>query len=157
MTTTETTNHHAADDGDGNPSPATAAPVAYLSKTDILGADDLAYEDVDCPEWGGTVRVRAMSGTDRNAYQAACQVTRNGVSVFDYTNISAKMCRYGIVDADGALMFTPQEIAALGRKSSAALERVGKVISRLSGLSDDSADEAGKDSEPTPSDGSTSD
>ncbi|MFE3382837.1 hypothetical protein [Streptomyces anulatus] len=42
----------------------------YLSAEQILDADDLAIEDVPVPEWGGTVRVKGMSGTERDRFEA---------------------------------------------------------------------------------------
>ncbi len=45
--------------------------MGLLTKDDILGADDLATEDVEVPEWGGCVRVRALTGTERDAFEAA--------------------------------------------------------------------------------------
>ena len=38
----------------------------YLTAETILNAEDFRYEDVECPEWGGTVRVRSLSGGQRS-------------------------------------------------------------------------------------------
>ena len=45
--------------------------MSYLSADDILNADDLPREPVEVPEWGGTVLVQGMSGTDRDRFEAA--------------------------------------------------------------------------------------
>jgi hypothetical protein len=41
-----------------------------------------------------------------------------------------------VVDEAGVQMFTEADVEALGRKSSAALERVCKIAQRLNGLGD---------------------
>lgn len=141
--------------------PVTEAPAAgrvVLSKADILAADDRPTEEVGVPEWGGVVYVRGMTGKDRDEYFAS-QTKQRGKQVFqDITNASAKIVARCIVDPDDHTrrMFTDQEVAILGGRSSAALERVGQVAARLSGLTEEDMEELGKDSASTPSDGSTS-
>lgn len=131
--------------------------MTYLSADQILNADDLKTEDVEVIEWGGTVKVRALSGTERDAYEISNMRERNGKMETNLQNIRAKLCARTIVGEDGQRTFTDQQMNALGNKSAAALQRVFEVAQRLSGLADDSVDEAGKDSEPDQSDGSTSD
>lgn len=104
----------------------------YLSAEAILGADDLEAEDVAVPEWGGTVRVRGLSGTERDKLEARY----SGDKPRD--NFRAALAAAALVDADDKRMFRSEaEVKRLGDRSSAALERVCNVAMRLSGLSDD--------------------
>ena len=43
----------------------------YLTRDAILQATDLTFEDVAVPEWGGVVRVRGLTGTERDAFEAS--------------------------------------------------------------------------------------
>ena len=45
--------------------------MTYLSRDAILQREDIKTEDVEVPEWGGTVRVRGMSGVERDAFEAS--------------------------------------------------------------------------------------
>ena len=45
--------------------------MTLLTKSAILAANDLKTQDVDVPEWGGAVRVRAFSGRERDAFEQA--------------------------------------------------------------------------------------
>ena len=45
--------------------------MTYLSRDTILQREDIKTEDVEVPEWGGTVRVRGMSGVERDAFEAS--------------------------------------------------------------------------------------
>ena len=106
-----------------------------LSKRQILDALDLKTEDVEVPEWGGTVRVRGLTGTQRDAYQFSIVHIEGNKATSDLTNVSAKLVAASLIDEQGNLLFDEAEVNALGRKSAGALQRVFEVASRLSGLS----------------------
>jgi hypothetical protein len=129
----------------------------FLTAEQILDADDRPTETVDVPEWHGKVLVRGMDGHGRDEYFAAMAVQQGKRVVQDVSNASAKLCSRCIVNPDTLEpAFTQQQVDALGRKSAAALERVGQVAARLSGLSEEDMEELGKDSGNTPNGGSTS-
>jgi hypothetical protein len=116
-----------------------------LSRDVILDADDLEYEDLEVKEWGGTVRVRALTGAERDAYEASMRQQRGKDFVANFANIRAKLVVRSVVDSDGERIFADNDAPALGKKSAAALDRVFEVASRLSRLSDEDVDElAGK-------------
>ena len=52
--------------------------MSLLSKEAILAAQDLPSEDVEVPEWGGTVRVRGLDGKGRDEYFMSQAVIRGG-------------------------------------------------------------------------------
>lgn len=106
-----------------------------LSKQQILSADDLPFEDVNVPEWGGTVRVRVMTGLERDAWEADIFQQKDGKGEFNQKNFRASLVARCISDESGEVLFNDGEILALGRKSSRALDRVFKVASRLNAIS----------------------
>lgn len=108
--------------------------MAYLGKADILAAQDLQYEDVAVPEWGGTVRVRGLTGRERDAFEAAVASARGKDVKLNLQNVRARLAALSVVDADGARIFDERDIGALGEKSAQALERVFQTAMRLSGL-----------------------
>lgn len=129
----------------------------YLTREQIMGADDRNTQDVDVPEWGGTVRLRGMSGLERDEYEAGIiAVGPDGKRRVDLKNMRARLVAYSIVDEDGGRMFQAEDIEALGDKSAAALERVFDVARKLSGLSSDDVEELAEGFGNAPSAGSTS-
>jgi hypothetical protein len=109
-----------------------------LTREDILGAPDRRTEDVEVPEWGGTVRVRALSGTERDAYEAGIvQIRGDGSRSFTLANARARLVSLALVGEDGNRIFSETDITALGEKSATALERVFDVARRLSGLGEE--------------------
>jgi hypothetical protein len=113
--------------------------TTYLSAEQILGADDLDYEDVEVPEWGGTVRVREMPGTERDKFEAQF-VGKDGASIRaeGLEGFRARLAAATIVDENGRQLFrSVAEVKRLGEKSARALQRVCDVATRLSKMSED--------------------
>ena len=130
-----------------------------LSRDEILAADDLKFEDVDVPEWAKNkkVRVRALSGTDRDAFETSLLVGTGKNQKISTLNIRAKLAALSIVDAENNPIFNLHDIETLGKKSSAALDRVFAVAQKLSKITDEDVEELAKNSDTVRSDGSSSD
>jgi hypothetical protein len=105
--------------------------MAYLTRDEILQAADIQYEDVDVPEWGGTVRVRSLTGAERDALEGSI-AELEGLEI--YKNFRARLVTRAVVDETGKRLFSDKDIERLGEKSGAALDRVFSVAQRLSGL-----------------------
>ena len=102
--------------------------MTYLSRDAILQREDIVTEDVEVPEWGGTVRVRGMSGVERDKFEAGliAQPVANGrrrkpqdQRQTNMENIRAKLCSWCCVDEQGAGSFAESDVQALGGKSAA--------------------------------------
>jgi hypothetical protein len=117
-----------------------------LSRDDILKAADNEPEEVDVPEWGGSVLVRGMTGRERDAFEVSLmQPGRGGRKVMDPANVRAKLVARCVVDDDGGRLFTDADVAELGGKSAAAVDRVYAVAARLSGMGGDDQEELTRD------------
>ena len=110
-----------------------------LKRDEILGANDVRHEEVDVPEWGGTVLIAAMSGKARDAWEQSLIGEKGKVNI---ENVRARLVVYTAVDEQGDRIFTDQDIELLGRKSAAALERCSRVAQRLNRLSQQDLEEA---------------
>src|SRR5690349_7103464 len=131
--------------------------MSLLSRDAILQAEDHKTEDVDVPEWGGTVRVRSLSGAERDAYEAhIVQVGADGSKKVNVKNLRGKLVSLTCIDEDGGRLFSDEDAEALGAKSAAALERVFDVARHLSGLTEDDVEELAEGFADAPSGGSTS-
>lgn len=109
--------------------------VALLSKDSILAADDLPYKDVAVPEWGGAVRVRAMSGGERDAYEAMIYEIKGDNVKVNHVNARARLVALSVVDETGAMLFSVDDVEALGKKSARALDRVYAAARKLNAIS----------------------
>lgn len=115
--------------------------MEYLTRDVILQADDLLVEDVEVPEWGGVVRVRGLTGAERDDFEASVVEQRGKKTRFNMQNFRAKLVVRAAINGDGQRLFTDKDAPLLGRKSAAALQRVFEVAQRLSGLSDQDVEE----------------
>lgn len=128
-----------------------------LTRQDILTASDIVREQVDVPEWGGYVYVQSLSGAERDALEAG-MIDNAGKKNWEVrlNNFRARMAAMAIVDEDGTRLFDEKDVAALGKKSGAALDRIYSVAQRLSGMSDEDVEELLGNSESGPNGGSGS-
>ncbi|MEV1006132.1 hypothetical protein [Streptomyces sp. NPDC049881] len=133
--------------------------MALLNKDAILQAEDRAHEDIAVPEWGGEVRIQALSGTERDAYEASfVRLDARGKQIGrDLKNTRARLLALCIVGSDGKRQFTDADVRALGAKNGAVLDRLFDAAKRLSGLHERSVEAAEGNSGTAPSGGSTSD
>lgn len=135
-----------------------AAAKKFLDKAAILAQDDLKYEDVQIPEWGGAwVRVRSLNASERDHFEAST-VVRNGKKVStNLENIRARLCLLCLVDEDGNRLFDEGDTFPLGGKSAAALDRIFTVAQKLNGLRDEDVEELAGNSSAGQSEDSPSD
>jgi hypothetical protein len=112
--------------------------------------EDLPREAVYVFEWGGSVLVRTMSGTERDAFEVASVAARGKSREVNLANLRARLAVLCLVDADGKRLFSDADAPALGAKSARALSRIYDVAARLNGLSADDAEELAKNSDSGP-------
>jgi len=110
------------------------AEIKVLSREDILKAEDRRIEVVEVPEWGGSVRVRSMTGAERDQFEGEVLDIRRGGVELKRANFRARLVVRTVVGDDDKPMFSPGDLEALGAKSAAALDRVIAIAMRLNGL-----------------------
>ena len=113
----------------------------------ILAAEDIPSEKVQIPEWGVTIEVRGMTGAERTRIMDNAVDQQGGVNLqYVYPEI---VIATSFDDVTGEQIFKPSDRDTLLTKSAVALDRLAQVGMRLSGFTQESADEAGKDSSAT--------
>lgn len=125
--------------------------MTTLTKEQIFAANDLETVCVDVPEWGGSVHLRAMNGTQRDAYETSLMEKQaNGTYKVNTENMRAKLVCFCAVDEAGASLFTADDLDALASKSSAVIERLFDVAQKLNGLNKGAVEDAVKNSASDP-------
>jgi hypothetical protein len=114
--------------------------MGLLTKAAILGAADLKHEDVEVPSWGGTVRIRAMTGLERDQFRASI-ASEDGVPIGKF---SAALLAATCIDENGDRLFTMEDMEALQAKSAEALDVPADVAARLNGLGAQAVEDAVK-------------
>jgi hypothetical protein len=115
--------------------------MALLSKDLILSSDDLPKELVSVPEWGGEVYIRCLTAAERDDWEASVMHMEGNKTKANMQNLRAKLVARTLCDEDGVRMFSDADVAALGQKSAAALDRLYTVAARISKISKQDEDE----------------
>jgi len=106
-----------------------------LDKDAILSANDRATREVEVPEWGGTVIVQAMTGKQRDEFEAAVQRRSKGDAV-DIRGLKVLLVILTTVNQENEPLFTLDDADALAAKSGAAIDRIFRAASELNGLAE---------------------
>lgn len=132
--------------------------MGLLSRQQILEADDLETVEVDVPEWGGSILLKALTGAKRDEVEQSMVKGRGNNQQVNMVNFRARLVAASAIDEGGQLLFiSDHDVKLLGKKSSKALDRVAEAASRLSGMSAEDVDELTKSFGSAQSDNSTSD
>jgi hypothetical protein len=104
-----------------------------LTRDAILTVADLPRQTVEVPEWGGSVSIRAMNGVERGEFEAVAAGTKRddplGVARLRTVLVALTLC-----GPDGERLFTTSDadLALLGAKSGAVLDRIALAAVELS-------------------------
>lgn len=112
-----------------------------LTRDDILNAKDSEIREVDVPEWGGTVRLKTMTGAERDELESMVQRKKKIKNRLDLRGVRALLLSLVIVDEKGEQVFTKEDLEALNGKAAKPLNDVFSVAQEMNGLSDDSVKE----------------
>ena len=107
-----------------------------LTRENLLRGKDVRYEDVDVPEWGGSLQLRSMSaGERRNARLLAREIDDNGNVQVDDVKMGCLVIAMCCEDPK----LQVEDVNDLYNKSSGTLQRLFNKILALSGFSESQA------------------
>lgn len=116
--------------------------MGLLNKDSILAADDLKTEDVDVPEWGGSVRLRMLTGGERDKFEAdSMKTNKKGNPEMNLVNMRARLVALCAVDEGGKRMFGDSEVTKLGAKAATAINRLFDAARKLNGMTEEDVEE----------------
>ena len=112
--------------------------MGLLTREEIQEVEDLQQEEVPVPEWGGSVIVQGLSAKERDIFEQSIVLLDESGKDYrtDMQNLRAKLVARTVVDEDGNRLFSEDDIAWLGEKNGAAIDRIFAVAQRLSGLAE---------------------
>jgi len=102
-----------------------------LTKSDILKADDLKMEEVEIPEWNGSVFVTELTGDARDEFEQYLAQLEEKRQEGNFMHLRAALAAATIVDEKKERMFTFNEIKQLGKKNGKALDRIFEAANKL--------------------------
>ena len=112
-----------------------------LSRDEILAKKGGKVIELTVPEWGGTVHLREMTASERDAFEQA-SLDKSGSARL--VNIRARLASVSISDASGKRLFADSDIQSLGELPASALDRIFDAAMRLNKISKADVDELEK-------------
>jgi hypothetical protein len=125
--------------------------MGFLSKEQILNVDDLRHEDVEVPQWGGTVRVRSLTAKERDEFEHDTYIQNGPDTELNYQNMRARLVVKCLVDDQGNRLFEDKETESLGKKHGAVIDMLFWKARKLSAFTEADMDVLIKNSRPVPS------
>jgi hypothetical protein len=122
--------------------------MTFLKRDAILAAQDLAYEDVEVPQWGGTVRIRALTAYERDSFERENIDNSGDNRDLNTANMRARLVARCMVDETGARVFGDGEALELGKKHGAIVDKLFWIARRLSAFTDAELEALVKNSAP---------
>ncbi len=107
----------------------------------ILASDDLPRESINVPEWGMDLHIRTLTGAEREDFENVVQHASAGKGGMDLRGLKIKLVLSTLCTEDGELVFDSTDQLLLNGKSASAIDRIFQVSQRLSGLTNEDADE----------------
>ncbi len=115
-----------------------------LTKEAIFAVDDLPTEIVHVEEWGGDIKIKALTLKQRN--HAHSLATRNGQ--IDSSRVTSLLFCYGVIEP----IFSDIDADELLNKNVGVIDGIVGRILKLSALTKEAADEVEKNSDSAPTD-----
>jgi hypothetical protein len=115
--------------------------MTLLTKDQILKSSDIAHRDIDVEEWGGTIRIAAMSAAEKDSFEAGMLNNNLKSDPKRLLNFRARFIASCIVDEGGKRIFAAGDVVALGKKSAAPVSRVFDECREINGMSEADVEE----------------
>lgn len=115
--------------------------MALLGKDALLQRPSLPTEDVELPSFGGSVRVRAWLGTDKDDFEQFNRNAANDLHLFRASAVAASC-----VDADGVRLFNMNgDVQKISETWPAVdIDKVWDATSRLNKIGQQGLEDAEK-------------
>lgn len=116
--------------------------MSILSAQQIIAATDTKHADIPVEEWGGTVRVRVLSGRERNALEReASGPDGKAPPLFREKLLVRCLC-----DESGKALFSSEQVQVLAEKNGVVLDTLFDAALRLNGFKKDTVEDLAKNS-----------
>ena len=124
------------------PEPNGVTATAMTLRERIIAADDIEAKLLEVQQWGVTVEVRGMSGSERAKFMGEFS---DEEGTLDYASLYPSLIVKCIFDPETGLpVFTESDAEVINSKSGAVLEMLGREAVKLSGMDADATKAAKK-------------
>ena len=109
--------------------------MAMLTREDFLKIRPCEFKDVDVLD--GTVRLKAMTAGEKDAFEQDWHTLQEKYKGKNTPNIRAFFVIHHAVDSDNNLLFTVDDVEAVGNQPGLEIDKLFDACQELSGLSNE--------------------
>lgn len=128
--------------------------MSLLTKKEIKQVKDHTTQEVEVPEWNGSVLVRSMTARERDEFEAEMLLQAEGKKP---ASVRARFVMICCVDESGNRIFNEADLPWLENKSFAPMQRIADVVRKISKLTVEDVEELEKNLEKDRAESSNSD
>jgi hypothetical protein len=120
--------------------------MTLLNFDSIVDSQDKTFEDVNVPEWGGSVRIATMSGADRDKWELSMMegdpTSERGFKINFSSYSRVRLVALCLVDENFNRIFETQpQIDELAKKSGKVMDRLFEIAQKVNGITEDDIEE----------------
>jgi translation initiation factor 2 beta subunit (eIF-2beta)/eIF-5 len=126
--------------------------MALLTRESIQQKSNLPMVEVNVDEWGEinpetgkptptSVFVREMSARERDDWEESNVLRKGKKTETNFRNMRARLAIATCCDADGNLIFKPEDVDFLSAKPVKVLERICKAALKINGITTEEEEE----------------
>jgi hypothetical protein len=119
----------------------------YLSRDVILGSSDIQVEELEVPEWGGSVLVRELTTAEVENFSIRTSNAQGQLDITRMSGLRAEVVSWALVDEEGNQLLHKKDAEALQKKSHQVIDRIFNEVLVMSGLKEPEQDEEGEGGE----------
>ena len=118
-----------------------------IGREQVESAQDLLFEIVPVPEWGGDARMQEFTADGKAIFAAWGKGIQDNTDVRSIVGFAARVVALSLSNDDGSLVYPDFEegVAALLKRNPKVLDRLSAVALRVSGIGTDAVEETAND------------
>ena len=118
-----------------------------IGREQVETAQDLLFEIVPVPEWGGDARMQEFTADGKAIFGAWGKGIQDNTDVRSIVGFAARVVALSLSNDDGSLVYPDFEegVTALLKRSPKVLDRLSAVALRVSGIGTDAVEETAND------------
>lgn len=114
-----------------------AEEYPLLEDRDFLEeTDDIEVHVVPVPEWKRSVRLKVLTAAERDKFEASTVKVTGGRQRMNLDNLRARLVSLCMVNTKGERIVQSGDVERLGKKSSAAVDRLFSKCQEINGFSE---------------------
>lgn len=126
----------------------------YFTRDAFLASASRKYSELRLA--GGIIRLREMTGEERDEWEASNVETKKGQQKLNATNFRARLIQRCVVNEDNELMFAKIDIPQIGKLGASVVQEIFMACTELNGITKEDVEEQAGDFDNGPSELSTS-